>query len=189
MDKYLFSWMKRTSLPNGLQGLKSSLKEGAKQSGEHTRPRWPHLCLSSTSYRIWGSHRRGRRWRHARARVLPEPKPSLRYARIREETAPAVSGFLSVCSAGSFVRRRDTSKIKNQRALLRLKNEPPCQTRAALIKTIAHLPYGQPRMCVRVAKAFPYQFERGGNLRLSPGIPHQLFELSGQFNGNHHRFP
>ncbi len=76
-------------------------------------------------------------------------------------------------------------KIKDQPALVRLKNQPPRQPGAALVKMFAQLPNRQTGVRVRISKSFDHEFQGGGNLRLPPRFPHNLFEPPGQLNGNH----
>lgn len=68
-------------------------------------------------------------------------------------------------------------EIKRQHALVRLENRPPRQTRAALVKIFAQLPYRQPAMRVRIAKTIPHQFQHAGHFFFffPSGFPHDFF--------------
>lgn len=76
-------------------------------------------------------------------------------------------------------------EIESQHALVRYKNQPPRQVGAAFVKTFAQLPDCQTRVGVWIAKAIQHRFQRSGHLSFSSGIPHDLLEPLGQFNGNH----
>ena len=78
-------------------------------------------------------------------------------------------------------------KVEKQNTFVCLKNQPPRQTRPAFVKMFAQFADGKPRVRVRISKTFGHQFERGGNLGLPPGFPHDFLEPLGQFNGNHPR--
>ena len=72
-----------------------------------------------------------------------------------------------------------TRKIKYQLAFVCLKNQPPRQTCAALVKMLAQFSNRQTRVRVWIAKTFHHQLQGGGNLRLAPRFPHNLFEPLG----------
>jgi hypothetical protein len=79
-------------------------------------------------------------------------------------------------------------EIKSQDALFRVENEPPRKPRATFVQMLPQLPDSQPRMCVRSAESRQHEPQCCGHFRLAPGIPHDLFEPLGQFNGNHSCF-
>src|ERR1035437_1773998 len=76
-------------------------------------------------------------------------------------------------------------KIKSQHSFLRLKNEPPRQTSAALVKLSAQLPNRQPGVSVRIAKTRQDELQGRRYFFFTSGFPHNLLEPLRQFNENH----
>ncbi len=71
------------------------------------RPRRPHPCIFSTSHCMSGSSRRGRRLRHARARMLPET----------EGTKESVNCIVMFCTFASRMPQRQSGNPTSRRML------------------------------------------------------------------------
>jgi hypothetical protein len=76
-------------------------------------------------------------------------------------------------------------KVKSQHTLLRLKNQPPRQPGAALVKRFAEFADRQPGVSVWIAKTLQDELQCRGHFIFPSGFPHDFFEPLGQFNGNH----
>jgi hypothetical protein len=76
-------------------------------------------------------------------------------------------------------------EVEKQNIFIRLKNQPPTQTRAALVKSFAELADGQTGMKMWIAETVADKLQRLQNFAFASGIAHDFFEPFGQFNGNH----
>lgn len=80
-------------------------------------------------------------------------------------------------------------KVEKQNAFLRLENQLPIQTRAALVKPFVQLANGQAGMNVRLSKTVANELDCVQDFALASGVPDDFLEPLGQLNGNHRDSP